>query len=192
MLLRFFPSIDTAWGDWARVVFYWVSSVRCLYNPTRGSRESALSFKASCPLIRSSVGSLRCQTPFWCLLRKLQWKLLEDTRRSSWTSPNVSKHSPSILANLLRLSDGRSSPSRAYIAVALIRNSLHIRRTSSYSRFSHEASRGHFFLAHYLIRALRKQGLQEEMQLYQELSHHSTDWNSYGAWKSGFSPHTPP
>lgn len=162
MLLRFFPSIDTAWGDWARVVFYWVSSVRCLYNPTRGSRESALSFKASCPLIRSSVGSLRCQTPFWCLLRKLQWKLLEDTRRSSWTSPNVSKHSPSILANLLRLSDGSSRPSRAYIAVSLIINSLHIRRTSSYSRLSHAASHGLFFflstisLEHLESRACRK------------------------------------
>lgn len=59
---------------------------------------------------------------------------------------NVSKHSPSILANLLRLSDGRSRPSRAYIAVSLIRNSLHIRRTSSYSRFSHAASLRLFFM----------------------------------------------
>lgn len=128
----------------------------------------------------SSVGSWSGQTSFLCFgdLRKLQSKLL---RTLSARVYNASKLSPSILANLLRLSDGSSRPSRAYIAVSLIINSLHIRRTSSYSRFSHEASRGHFFLAHYLIRALRKQGLQEEMQLYQELSHHSTDWNSYGA-----------
>lgn len=33
--LLFFLSIGTAWGNWARGVFYWVSSVRCLYNHAR-------------------------------------------------------------------------------------------------------------------------------------------------------------
>lgn len=109
----------------------------------------------------SSVGSWSGQTSFLCFgdLRKLQSKLL---RTLSARVYNASKLSPSILANLLRLSDGSSRPSRAYIAVSLIINSLHIRRTSSYSRLSHAASHGLFFflstisLEHLESRACRK------------------------------------
>lgn len=146
----------------ARAVCFIESWVSGAYlNPTQNELErererSALSFKANRPLLYSSVGSWSGQTPLWCF---------QNSTESSWRTLsaraarllNVSKHSPSILANLLRLSDGSSRPSWPHIAVSLIRNSLHIRRTSSYSRFSHAASRGQlFFLAHYLIRALRR------------------------------------
>lgn len=158
---------------------------------TSWERERALSFKANRPLLHSSVGSLSGQTPFWCFrdLRKLQWKLLVDTERLVL---NVSKHSPSILANLLSLPDGRSSPSWAYIAVSLIRNSLHIRCTSSYSRSSHEASHGHFFLPTISLEHLESCACRKRCCYTRNCPHHCTDWNSYSAWKSGFSPHTPP
>lgn len=138
----------------ARAVCFIESRVSCAYlNPTQNELErererkrSALSFKASRPLLYSSVGSWSGQTPFWCFQNSTQssWRTL-SARAARLL--NVSKHSPSILANLLRLSDGSSRPSWPHIAVSLIRNSLHIRRTSSYSRFSHAASRGQpFFL----------------------------------------------
>jgi len=78
---------------------------------------------------------------------------LEITPRGHGLVLNVSKHSSSILTNLLRLSDGRSRPSWAYIAVSLIRNSSHIRCTSSFP-FLTCSIPWTFFFAHYLIKAL--------------------------------------
>lgn len=149
----FFLSVDTAWGNWARGVFYWVSSVRCIYNHARfaeraGKKRERTILSSESSFIIVKRGKFEWSDSF------LMFPRLEKTPvkapRGHWARAplvvNVSKHSSPILANLLRLPDGRSCPSRAYIAVSLIRNSSHVRCTSSYSRFSHAASYGHFFL----------------------------------------------
>jgi len=83
---------------------------------------------------------------------------LEITPRGHGLVLNVSKHSSSILTNLLRLSDGRSRPSWAYIAVSLIRNSSHIYAAHPHSRFSHAASHGHFSLPTISLKHLMEEG----------------------------------
>lgn len=113
-----------------------VPSARCIlrdsayiYEPTPEiwKKESVVSFQEIRPLLHSSVGSVRGQSPVFLMFPTLEEnssQLLQDTERA----PLFLNHSPSLLVNLLSLADESGRPSWPYIAASLIRNALHAQR----------------------------------------------------------------